>query len=303
MPCEAVVMLRFTAPDGVSLAVHDLGGDGPPLLLAHATGFHGLVWTPLAAALHDVFHCWSLDFAGHGDSEAPPDHHYHWHGFGDDVLAVVDGFGWNRLVAVGHSKGGAALAMAELARPATFEALYLYEPVISPTERDDTSPDGSADVAAATLRRREVFDSRDDAFTNFASKPPFDVLDERALRAYVDHGFEDQPDGAVRLKCRAIDEAAVYGMAPQHGTYERLGEITIPVTVAAGDTDTRSASEGAPEVAARIPNGSFERLAGLGHFGPLQDPERVAASIKGALRSTGRVWGSGTRGRLPTSPD
>ena len=62
-----------TSPDGVRLAVHDLGGDGPPLLLSHATGFHGHVFAPLAAALSARFHCWAIDYRGHGSSERPTD--------------------------------------------------------------------------------------------------------------------------------------------------------------------------------------------------------------------------------------
>ena len=39
---------RATTPDGVTVALHDLGGDGPPALLVHATGFHGRALGPLA---------------------------------------------------------------------------------------------------------------------------------------------------------------------------------------------------------------------------------------------------------------
>ena len=35
----------------MNLAVHDWGGDGHPVLLAHPTGFHGLTWAPVAARL------------------------------------------------------------------------------------------------------------------------------------------------------------------------------------------------------------------------------------------------------------
>ena len=36
--------------DGIRLVVHDWGGDGAPVLLAHPTGFHGRVWEPVARA-------------------------------------------------------------------------------------------------------------------------------------------------------------------------------------------------------------------------------------------------------------
>jgi len=51
--------MRASSTDGVELEVHDLGGDGPDLLLVHATGFHGRVWEPLAGHLNG-FHRWSV---------------------------------------------------------------------------------------------------------------------------------------------------------------------------------------------------------------------------------------------------
>ena len=48
--------VHVTSRDGVDVAVYDLGGDGPPLLLAHATGFHGLVWDGFADRLTERFH-------------------------------------------------------------------------------------------------------------------------------------------------------------------------------------------------------------------------------------------------------
>src|SRR5690348_13287336 len=103
--------LLVTSTDGVVIPVHDLGGDGPPLLLAHATGFHGRVWQPCASHLAD-FHCYAPDLRGHGDSVAPPGLGYSWHGFADDLLAVVDALGLDHVRAAGHSKGGASLLLA-----------------------------------------------------------------------------------------------------------------------------------------------------------------------------------------------
>ena len=48
--------MSVSSSDGVELAVHDLGGRGPTLLVSHATGFHGRCYLPVAAALADRFH-------------------------------------------------------------------------------------------------------------------------------------------------------------------------------------------------------------------------------------------------------
>ncbi len=63
-------MITVDSTDGVRLAVHELGPSDPdaaPLLLCHATGFHGRVWRALADELPDR-RCLALDFRGYGDS-------------------------------------------------------------------------------------------------------------------------------------------------------------------------------------------------------------------------------------------
>jgi len=270
--------LRLSSTDGVDVAAYDLGGDGSPLLLVHATGFHGRVLTPLAAGLQDRFHCWTFDERGHGDSSRPPSGSFDWHGFGDDTLAAVDGLGLERPFGVCHSAGGAALLMAEQARPGTFRALYLYEPVVIPVD-PPIGPQDDNPLAIGARRRREVFPSRDEAYANFAAKAPFQVLRHDALRAYVDHGFVDQPDGSVRLKCQRDDEAETYRMGSAHDAFGRAGLVRCPVTVACGaETDALGAPVAA-QLADALPAARLDVLPGLGHFGPLQDPDAVAASI------------------------
>jgi pimeloyl-ACP methyl ester carboxylesterase len=274
-----------SSTDGVDLAVHDFGGDGPTLLLAHATGFHGMVWSPLASELVSDFHCVSVDFRGHGDSSVPDHGSFDWAGFADDVLAVVADLGRPRpLYGVGHSKGGASLLRAEQREPGTFTALYCFEPiVIGPDARRASAESiGEHPLATGARRRREVFDSFAGAYENFASKPPLQALHPSALRAYVDHGFVTLDDGTVRLKCRGADEAAVYSMSTEHDTFDHLHLVGCPVTVAAGG-DLDGAGRLARPVADALPHGRYEQHPQLGHFGPLEDPSLIADRIRAAF--------------------
>ena len=66
---------------------------------------------------------------------------------------------------------------------------------------------------------------------NMQAKPPLNVLAPEALRAYVDHGFADEPDGSVRLKCLGENEARTYEGSQTHDAFERLGEVSCPVLV------------------------------------------------------------------------
>jgi pimeloyl-ACP methyl ester carboxylesterase len=278
----------IASTDGVTVSLHDLGGDGPLLLLAHATGFHGRVWGPCASHLRDR-HCVAPDLRGHGDSVVPDGIGFAWAGFADDILAVVDHLGGGPMIAAGHSKGGASLLLAEQRRPGTFTGLYLYEPIVFPPDlaamQRGEGGEPANPLAAGARRRRPTFDSFDAAFENFAGKAPFDALDPEVLRAYVAGGFRQQEDGTVTLKCRPEDEAQVYEMGSEHDAYEHLGEVRCPVTVGFGEEAPFSPATFARRIVERLPDGALDPHPELGHFGPLEDPAAIASSIRSALIS------------------
>jgi pimeloyl-ACP methyl ester carboxylesterase len=266
---------------GVELVTYDWGGSGAPVLLAHPTGFHGRVWAPIAQRLVAAGrHVWSFDFRGHGDSEAP-DTEYSWHEFGDDVFAVarqLDLVGDPTLLAVGHSKGAAALLLAEEKEEGTFSTIWAYEPVMFAT-LDPLPPQEDFFLARAARKRRNEWTSVDDAYAAYASKPPLNVLTPETLRAYVEFGLRDRGDGILELKCTPEIEARIYSMGPNHGAFARLDEVAARVLVVCGGSSTDIGPPLAAQIAERIPNGHLEVMTDLAHFGPLQDPDAAVASI------------------------
>jgi pimeloyl-ACP methyl ester carboxylesterase len=278
---------RVRTDDGVELAVYDFGGPSfaaPPLLLAHATGFHARCWLPVVSILRQHFHCYAFDERAHGDSTSPPNGDFHWHRFADDALAVIDHFGLDRTFAVGHSCGGALLMLAEIFRPGTFRALYCFEPVVIPV--DTPPPPGSTPpnpLAEGARRRRQEFPSYDAALVNFATKPPMSGFDPAGLDAYVRYGFEALSDGRVRLKCRGEDEARTYENAHLHSAYARLSEVRCPVTLACGELTNAFGVDVLTLDAARLPSARIEVLPGLTHFGPMEAPGMLANTIIAAF--------------------
>jgi pimeloyl-ACP methyl ester carboxylesterase len=271
--------IHVASSDGVMLALHDLGGDGPDVLLCHPTGFHGRVWEPVAARLAPVARCWALDFRGHGASDLPASASLHWPRLADDVLAVVDHLGLTGVRGVGHSMGGAALVMAEQDRPGTMQALWCYEPILFPPAEARTAGNP---LSAAALRRRRWFPDREAALANYAAKPPMRSFDPDALAAYVEHGFRDVPDGGVELCCPPEVEAAVFDGAVGTTGFARLGEVRCPVTVAVGGAGSAPAQLG-PVVARRLPSGHLRPFPQLTHFGPMEDPAAIAAALRDEL--------------------
>lgn len=275
-------MPGVTTTDGVELMVHELSGSGRPAVLVHGAGLHGRLWAPLAALLRPRFRCVAVDLRGHGCSSLPEGVRLDWNGFGRDVLATLDALGVEGAFGIGHSSGATALLLAEQARPGAFGALYCFEPVFVPPGNAD-GEERARRLASSARRRRDTFSSFDDALAAYASKPPFAKFSRDALAAYVEHGFDEFDDGTVRLRCAPEHEAAVYETAAAHDALARLSEVTCPVTVACGsDTDVVTAPM-SEAVAARLPLGRVDVVAGVGHFGPFEDPSAVAASVETAF--------------------
>lgn len=271
----ASAMDRAPSTDGVSVAVHDLGGEGEPLLLVHATMLCGPIWAPVAAHL-DRFHAYAPDLRAHGRTPLPPGASLEWAAIADDVLAVVDHLGLDAPRAVGHSMGAACLLLAELARPGTFSALWLYDPVVRP---DPVLGESEGTLAAGARRRRASFESREAAYENFSAKPPLDRVDDAARRAYVEHGFEEREDGSVTLRCRPEVEAEIYERGAFHRAFERLEGVRCPTTVAHGFPEEGRPSTWAPAIARKLPGGRERTFHQLSHFGPLEAPGEVATAI------------------------
>jgi pimeloyl-ACP methyl ester carboxylesterase len=278
-----VVSSRFEA-NGLQLVVYDWGGDGPPALLAHPTGFHGRVWQSVASRLVAAgWHVWSFDFRGHGDSSIPAvtAFDYSWDGFADDVLAVAAHLGVAgdpQLLACGHSKGGAALLLGEAREPGTFRRIWAYEPIIFDHD-EPRPPDSDFFLSRAARKRRNEWSSREEAFAAYASKPPLNVMTEESLHAYVDYGLRDRGDGMFELKCPPNVEAQIYTMGPNHDAFQKLPQIDVPVAVVCGELSTSIDPPRAARIAERLPHGQVEVIRGVGHFGPQQDPDACVASM------------------------
>lgn len=261
--------------------LHDFGGTGPNLIICHATGFHARTYTPLLPTLTASFHVWGVDVRGHGLSQIPTEATFVWTDFADDLLAVVDHLGGEPVVAIGHSMGGTTVLLAEQKRPGTITRAWLYEPIVF------TEPVGPRNsfMAENAARRRSTFESRAAALLRYAGRPPLGMLRADALAAYVDGGMLDNEDGTVRLACQPVHEALTFSEA--RITVDMLDRVEMPVVIAKGYSidEQTSAADFAPPVAEGLSGATLREYPHLGHFGPLESPDQIAADMVAFLSS------------------
>ena len=278
---------RLNSSDGVALAYHTYprgmsdGTSKAPILFSHANGFHGRCFDPVVQSLPE-HPCFTFDYRGHGDSTVPPDWQVRWSAYGDDAVTAARAAATNGpVIGAGHSMGAAGLIMAALREPSLFRALVLYEPIVFPASYRHL---GTNPLAAAARRRRATFESYEEAFANYASKPPLNVFHPDCLRAYVDHGFRPTSDGRVELKCSPELEARTFESGNIHETWDQLGDLTVPTWLVSGLIGDIPPASLIPSIAATIAEKSsitptVIEWKDLGHFGPLEDPARFASLL------------------------
>ena len=277
--------MRVASSDHVSVAIHEFGGAGRPLLLSHATGFHGYCYLPIADELSDEFTSFALDYRGHGDTARPDDWGVEWERYGDDALVAARAIAPDGgLVGFGHSMGGAGLLMAAHRDPGLFDVIVVFEPIVFPPREIDphegTENNGTV-LSRGARKRRATFDSFDDAIANYSSKPPMMAFDPDVLRLYVAHGFRPSPEG-VRLKCDPEHEARTFDTGGVHTTWAELPGIDTKVVVVAGKVDEFGPAAIAREISERLPNATYVERDEWNHFAPFVDPTAMAQLVRNA---------------------
>jgi pimeloyl-ACP methyl ester carboxylesterase len=270
----------LVSADGEHAALHDLGGDGPALLLSHGNGLNAGMWRAVVRHLQGHFHCHGLDLRGHGANRPTrPDYDVGRERFAEDVRAAIDALGGQPVFYAAHSLGGASGLFAARRWPELFRAMWLFEPVVLSDQFAREGPPSF--LVEASRRRRMEFDSAEQAIANFAAKPPFDACEPEALRGYVEFGSRSLPDGRIRLSCEGEDEARVFETG-EPVPFATLASIVCPVVVARGSETAEAhaipAAMAAP-IAEALPSGRLETFEGLTHFGPMEDAEAIARSI------------------------
>lgn len=173
-----------------------------PLLAAN--GFHKELWHPVLDELHALWptgtpfpHIVSADLPGHGDSDIDTRTPFDWWRHGRALLAVrskvvglLDDNAGVTFHAVGHSIGGASLALAGLLSPSAFSRYVLIEPIVFPVV-SSARGQGLTYMAAAAIRRRDHYLSPQEVVTAYkAKKQVFGRWDPRALDIYAHKGFK-----------------------------------------------------------------------------------------------------------------
>jgi 3-oxoadipate enol-lactonase len=249
---------------------HEVSGEGPAVVLIHEAIGDGRMWAPQVDALSGRYRVVVPDLRGYGQSALPPERFRHV----DDILAVLDRLGIERVAAVGGSLGARVGLELALTAPDRVWALVLVAPGLSGVE-------WSEEVRASWEAEDAALDAGN-----------VDEAVEINLRTWVDGPYRrpDEVDPAVRahvgeMQRRALEvQVAAYAdpdRQPAEEPFEppasaRLAEVSGPTLVVVGDLDQPDILALADRAAAEIPGARKVVVHGSAHVPNLERPDQVS---------------------------
>lgn len=254
---------RFLSVNGTRLRYRD-EGCGPAVLLVHGWTLDLEMWDPQVGALRDTFRLIRLDRRGHGLSDGVPAAQQD----GEDLAALCNQLGLNRVALVGMSQGTRAALAFACAAPRRVSALILDGP---PALEADSDPEVPLQRYAALVRRHGI-----DAFRCEWTRHALMQLrtQDPGVRALLAAMIARYPGNDLRHPAPAT-EVRCCGL--------RLESLPVPALILSGEYDLPGRRQAAKQLAARLPDAELAVIPGAGHLPSLDTPDTYSRLCRGFI--------------------
>lgn len=252
---------------------------------AHANSFPAQTYNRLFSYLSDDFEINYLERHAHNPKFPVGED---WHYLKEELREEIEKRYREPVVGVGHSLGGILHFLVAVEKPELYKAIVLLDaPVISRLSGAGlnflrkTNLIERLPLVRATISRRSLWQSREEAFEHFRRKEKFNSFDENVLRDYVRHGTVSSDDG-IKLFFEPEIELEIYRTIP-HDFSKYRGKLKVPAAYIGG-SDSREARLARLGFMRRNFPFRFYFTAGS-HLFPLEKPRETARLIKIAVEN------------------
>lgn len=262
----------------------------PLIHFAHANGVPARVYQKLFDGLSHQFEIIYIPLIG-TDQRYPVDNH--WESMTQQVIdSIVQKSKGRKVIGLGHSLGAVLTFKAALKRPDLFEQVIMMDPplilgkeslILHMTKLLKLKAVDSMSPAALSLRRRDQWDSREQAAELLRAKGFYQAFDTDCFQDYIHYALTDDPvRGGVELTIPKMTEVQVFRTNPSLWWMPQ-SKPQVPVQLLV-------ASKG-PFLPRKFPQKAEKKFAAPfqvfegGHMFPLERPTEVAELINNMIKS------------------
>lgn len=265
----------------------------PVIHFAHANGMPSAVYQPFFEQLATFFTIEYIPMLGNTPDYPVDDN---WRSLTqqiiDSVKSACEKHGVAQVVAVGHSLGAMCTLQALYREPRYFSQAVLMDPpwiygkvsllwhlaktadrlpLMNNRLMDKLSP------AGVSKHRRDVWDSRADAYDKMRHKGFFKSFDERSFQGYIEHGLHERADGKVTLAIPKSSEVEVFRTNPSLYWLTPNSAPKLPVTLIIGQDSIFLKRRFPQQIKSRLGIPYTTHVGG--HMFPLEHPESVSRQV------------------------
>lgn len=245
----------------------DQVSSGEGVVMLHGFGGTGRAFDGVIAALpRERYTALPLDLPGHGAQAHPP-----WPITYERSVEMVLRAGPAHFVLCGYSMGGRIALKAALAAPHRVSRLVL----VSATAGIDSQADRDARLVADERLAQEIESAPMERFVERWRTQPMFADEPATVRELASTDHRRNTTMGIAAALRGIGAGAMPAL------WDRLGELSMPVVVLAGERDSKYQALG-ERIAAAAPDGRLRIVAG-GHGLLLENPGAVAEAIADRL--------------------
>lgn len=255
-------------------------GDGPVIILLHATGFLPWLWQPIARRLAGSAKIIAPYFCDHRQVESKDDG-VSWLTLAQDLSDLCKVLGLNKPMLAGHSMGATVITLANALFSTVPEKMIMIEPIYLPEQLySNRLTLEQHPLASRSIKRRNGWADKEEALSYLKSKPLFASWDDEAIELYLQYGMVSGETGGLKLACSPRQEAALFMGGLSYNPWPLLPRINCPSLILEGEKSENRTYIDLKKAAALMQNGTYQLIRKAGHLIPMEKPDETAAVMR-----------------------
>ncbi len=246
---------------------YEVHGDGFPLVLVHGGFVDSRMWQPQVEHFSDRYQVIHYDLRGHGQTGGTVESKYSIALFADDLKALLDALGLERVILCGLSLGGMIAQSFAVQFTERLSALILADTAVS------VSLTWSDKFTRYVLAPKWLML----ATIRWMSAPRFvDFSFKLAQRTRSSDWFGKDPETAEYVRQAMLNTSTEEYLKIYDAIYDfdllNLAAISVPTLVLNGEYESKTVFRHTQEMLRLIPNSEAQVIPGAGHTSNMENP-------------------------------